>query len=353
MARPRIGDVAERAGVSKTAVSFAFNQPAHLNTSTRARILAAADELGYRPSPIARRLASRRTQQIGLLVPQTTHDIFANPFLPELIRGIGDVCDAQGIALVVVPPTHGSIATAIKDALVDGLILLGLEADHPELAQLARSELPIVALDVEQWDGVAIIAIDDAAGTRSAAIHLAELGHRHVAVILIAQHPDTPVDERQGISARRLAGIRSGFATAGASDVALQILSAPVSVEGGRAAFETLAMGSLPTAVITLSDVTAIGLMLAAVDAGLRLPDDLSIIGFDDIPAAAWVTPRLTTVHQPIREKGRLAALRLVDAIGSTESRVPSRETLPTRLTVRGSTARPRTDGQLPVAEIA
>jgi alanine racemase len=353
VARPRIGDVATRAGVSKTAVSFAYNQPEHLNTTTRARILAAADELGYRPSPIARRLARRRTQQIGLLVPQTTHDIFANPFLPELIRGIGDVCDAQGIALVVVPPVHGSIATAINDALVDGLILLGLEADHPELSQLGRSELPIVALDVEQWEGVSIIAIDDAAGMRSAAIHLAELGHREVAVVLIAQHPDTPVDERQGISARRLAGIRSGFAAAEANDVKLRILSAPVSEEGGRAAFETLAMGSLPTAVITLSDVTAIGLMLAAVDAGLHLPDDLSIIGFDDIPAAAWVTPRLTTVHQPIREKGRLAALRLIDAIGSTESRAPSRETLPTRLTVRGSTARPRTDGQLPVAEIA
>ena len=353
MARPRIGDVAERAGVSKTAVSFAFNQPAHLNTVTRERILAAADELGYRPSPIARRLANRRTQQIGLVVPQSTPDIFANPFLPELIRGIGDVCDAQGIALVVVPPVHGSIATAIKDALVDGLILLGLEAEHPELARLGRSELPIVALDVEHWEGASIIAIDDAAGMREAAMHLAELGHRQVAVVLIAQHPDTPVDERQGISARRLAGIRSGFAANGAGDIELRILAAAVSEEGGRAAFETLALGPLPTAVITLSDVTAIGLMNAALDAGVSLPDDLSIVGFDDIPAAAWVSPRLTTVHQPIREKGRLAALRLIDAIGSGDGRTPSHEILPTRLTVRGSTARPRTDDHLPVAEIA
>src|SRR3989337_1779706 len=104
VARSRIDDVARRAGVSKTAVSFAFNQPEHLNTATRDRILAAADELGYRPSPIARRLTARRTQQIGLVVPQTTHDIFANPFMPELIRGIGDVCDAQGIAVVLVAP---------------------------------------------------------------------------------------------------------------------------------------------------------------------------------------------------------------------------------------------------------
>lgn len=353
MARPRIGDVAERAGVSKTAVSFAFNQPAQLNTTTRERILAAAEDLGYRPSPIARRLANRRTQQIGLVVPQTTHDIFANPFLPELIRGIGDVCDAQGIALVVVPPVHGSIATAIKDAIVDGLILLGLEPEHPELVQLQRSGLPIVALDVERWEGASIIAIDDVAGAREAAMHLAALGHRDVAVVLIAKHPGTPVDEERGISARRLAGIRRGFAAAGAADASLRILSAPVSEEGGRAAFEALAEGPLPTAVMTMSDVTAIGIMNAAIDAGLRLPDDLSIVGFDDIPAAAWVAPRLTTVHQPIREKGRLAALRLIDAIGSGEGRTHSHEILPTRLAVRGSTARPRTNDHLPVAEIA
>lgn len=353
MGRPRIGDVAERAGVSKTAVSFAFNKPEHLNAVTRERILSAATELGYRPSPIARRLASRRTKQVGLVVPQSTHDIFANPFIPELIRGIGDVCDAQGIALVVVPPVHGSIATAIKEALVDGLILLGLEADHPELADLQRSGLPVVALDVERWSGASIIAVDDVAGAREAAIHLAELGHRDIAVILIAQHPDTPVDEQQGVSARRLAGIRHGLAAAGAADARLRILSAPVSEEGGRAAFDALGDGPLPTAVMTMSDVTAIGLMNAANDAGLKLPEELSVVGFDDIPAAAWVTPRLTTVHQPIREKGRLAALRLIDAIGSGEGRTHSREILPTRLAVRGSTARARTNEHLPVAEIA
>jgi alanine racemase len=352
VARPRIGDVAQRAGVSKTSVSFAFNQPEHLNTATRERILAAAETLGYRPSPIARRLANRSTQQIGLVVPQSTHDIFANPFYPELMRGIGDVCDAQGIALVVVPPVNGSIGTAIKEALVDGLILLGMEADHPELQQLGRSGLPIVALDVDHWEGASIIAIDDVAGSGEAARHLAGLGHRDVAVVLIAQHPDTPVDEHRGISARRLAGIRSGFAAGAGDNVTLRILSAPVSEEGGRAAFEALG-ASLPTAVMTMCDVTAIGLMNAAIDAGLRLPEDLSVVGFDDIPAASWVSPRLTTVHQPIREKGRLAALRLIDAIGSGEGRTHSREILPTRLAVRGSTAPARAHAHLPVAEIA
>ena len=132
MARARIGDVALKAGVSKTAVSFAFNQPEHLNASTRARILAAAEELGYRPSPIARRLAARRTDQIGLVVPQSTHDIFANPFMPELLRGIGDACDAEGIAVVIVPPTGGSLARSVASALVDAGVAPRLSRDEIE-----------------------------------------------------------------------------------------------------------------------------------------------------------------------------------------------------------------------------
>jgi len=353
VARPRIGDVAQRAGVSKTAVSFAFNKPEHLNVDTRQRILAAANDLGYRPSPIARRLAARRTQQVGLVVPQSTHDIFANPFLPELMRGIGDVCDAQGIAVVIVPPVHGSIATAVEGALVDGLILLGLSAEHPEIGQVRRAGLPIVALDVEGWEDAAVIAIDDVTGSRAAAKHLAELGHRDVGVVLIAAHPDSPVDEQHGISGRRLAGLREGFGLSsdGEGPVRLRILSAPVSEEGGRAAFDAFVEAGLPSAIMTMSDVTAIGVMNAAIDAGMHLPAELSVVGFDDIEAASWVSPRLTTVHQPIREKGRLAATRLIDAISAADGRATTHEVLPTRLVVRGSTAPPHTTSALPAAD--
>lgn len=349
MARPRIDDVARRAGVSKTSVSFAFNQPDHLNVETRARILAAATELGYRPSPIAQRLARRRTDQIGLVVPQSTHDIFANPFIPELVRGIGDVCDAEGIAVVIVPPVGGSIARAVDAALVDGLILLGLVPDHPDLGEVRRSGTPLVGLDIDDFEGFDVIGIEDGHGAQLAAEHLRGLGHHDVAVILIAQHPDSPVNEQHGISARRLAGIRRGFGLEPGADAStdgsihLRILSTPVSEEGGRAAFQTLFADDIPpTAVMTMSDVTAIGIMAGAVDAGVIVPDDLSVVGFDDIPAASWTTPRLTTVHQPIREKGRRAAHRLIHAIRSVSEHRPVVEVLPTRLVVRGSSAAPR-----------
>ncbi len=344
--------MAARAGVSKTSVSFAFNQPDHLKAATRDRILAAAAELGYRPSPIARRLARRRTDQIGLVVPQSTHDIFANPFLPELVRGIGDVCDAEGIAVVIVPPVAGSVARAVDAALVDGLILLGLAPNHPDLDDMRSSGTCLVGLDIEDFGGFDVISVDDAAGASQGAAHLRALGHRDVAVVLIAMHPDQPVDEHHGISARRLAGIRAGFGLAPGTDgtdesgngtVRLRILSTPVNEEGGRAALAALLEdGELPTAVITMSDVTAIGLMAGAADEGIRIPDDLSIVGFDDIPAASWTTPRLTTIHQPIREKGRRAAHRLIQAIRSGSDHRPVVEVLPTRLVVRGTTASPR-----------
>lgn len=348
MARPRIDDVARRAGVSKTAVSFAFNQPDHLNPATRDRILAAAADLGYRPSPLARRLARQRTDQIGLVVPQSTHDIFANPFLPELVRGIGDVCDSEGIAVVVVPPVGGSIGRAVDAALVDGLILLGLSYDHPDLDAVRGAGTPLVGLDMDDVDGFDVIGIDDEAGTTRAAEHLRGLGHRDVAVVLIAEHPDSPVDEHHGISARRLGGFRRGIGLEPRHDnsddgrIQLRVLSAPVSEEGGRAALHAILADGQPTAVMAMSDITAIGVMAAAREAGLRIPDDLSVIGFDDIPAASWTTPRLTTVHQPIREKGRRAAHRLIDAIRSGSDHRPTTEILPTRLVVRDSTAPPR-----------
>ena len=123
----------------------------------------------------------------------------------------------------------------------------------------------------------------------------------------------------------------------------LRIMSTPVSEEGGRAVLQAiLADGDPPTAVMTMSDVTAIGIMAEAHEAGVRVPEELSIVGFDDIPAASWTTPRLTTVHQPIREKGRRAAHRLISAIRSGPDHRPVVEVLPTRLVVRESSAAPR-----------
>ncbi len=346
MVRPRIDDVARLAGVSKTAVSFAFNQPENLNEVTRRRILSVATELGYRPSPLARRLATRQTAQIGVVVPQATHEILENPFLSELLRGLGDICDAEAISIVIVPPVGGSIARSVESALVDGLVLLGLSPNHSELRDVQAVAMASVALDVEVWPGLDVIRIDDEGGSRAAGEHLRALGHRDVAAVLIEDDPESGFGGELGISGRRLEGLREGLGLTagsnGSSDVQLRVLASTVSIDGGRAVFELLNAEGLPTAVTTVSDVVAIGIMQAASEAGVRVPEDLSVIGYDDIPAASWISPQLTTVHQPIREKGRLAARLLIDRIRSDSGHAPLTELLATRLVVRGTTAPPR-----------
>ncbi len=346
MARPRIDDVARRAGVSKTSVSFAFNQPENLNEATLRRILSIASELGYRPSPLARRLATRKTAQIGVVVPQATHEILGNPFLAELLRGLGDVCDTEAISIVIVPPVGGSIASSIESALVDGLVLLGLSPNHPELRDVQAVAMASVALDVEVWPGLDVIRIDDEGGSRAAGEHLRALGHTDVAAVLIEDDPESGFGGELGISGRRLEGLRQGLGLTegvdGSSGVQLRVLASSVSIDGGRAVFELLNSEGLPTAVTTVSDIVAIGIIQAATEAGIRVPEDLSVIGYDDIPAATWVTPQLTTVHQPIREKGRLAARLLIDRIRSDSGHAPLTELLATRLVVRGTTAPPR-----------
>src|SRR6185437_13359694 len=131
-----IADVARKAGVSRTAVSFAFNDSSRISKDTYARIHAAADELGYYPNPAARRLSTKRANVIGLLIPQQITALFANPFFASLLRGIGHVCDRYDYAVLLVPPVQGSLTSALRRAAVDGLIVVGLDEDHPAIVAL-------------------------------------------------------------------------------------------------------------------------------------------------------------------------------------------------------------------------
>src|SRR5574341_143408 len=141
MARVTIIDVAEHAGVSKTAVSFAFNDPSRLSEATVQKILAVAQELGYSPHPIARSLNTGRTGVLGLLLPQDIPTILENPFFTQFMRGIGRVCDEQGLSLMLVPPVKGSMLKAVNHAAVDGFVVIGLEPQDPVLAILRQRHL--------------------------------------------------------------------------------------------------------------------------------------------------------------------------------------------------------------------
>src|SRR6202035_555383 len=178
MSRVTIADVASAAGVSKTAVSFAFNNPERLGQATLERVLGVAHDLGYAPHPAARALSMRRSGTIGVLIPQRLSTVFANPFLSELMQGLGEICEKHDLALLLVPPLDGSLEGAIRQASVDGFVSLGLGPDDRALETLDRLGIPTVLVDSDASPKHPAVNVDDAGGAEAAARHLLGLGHR-------------------------------------------------------------------------------------------------------------------------------------------------------------------------------
>jgi DNA-binding LacI/PurR family transcriptional regulator len=339
--RTTIADVARAAGVSKAAVSFAFNTPERLSADTVSRIREIATTLEYRPDPVARMLAQRRTWTIGILTPQGLDVIFTNPYFGAFSAGVAKAAEEAGMAIQFISPLHGSLTRAVDRASVDGIITVGLGADHPEVGQIRRSGIPFVVVDSTALPDEPAVEVDDEGGARSAAEHLVGLGHRAFLIIGIEPPLATTVLEPAGVTASRLRGYRGVIEAAGIDLPETSIEVGPASMEGGIEAFRRAwAAGARPTAVLAMSDAMAIGALRAARDLGLRVPGDLSIVGYDDVDIAQYTDPPLTTVHQPIRRKGE-EAVRLLLAGGRHHDEGSSEQRhLATRLVVRGSTAR-------------
>jgi DNA-binding LacI/PurR family transcriptional regulator len=336
--RTTIADVARVAGVSRTLVSFAFNNPSQVGSDTAERIFATARELGYSPSPIARALLSRRTGVIGVLVPFSISASFANPFIASFLQGVGIVCDEHSLSALVVSPMEGSLEEAIRRAPVDGYIVLGLDEQHAEVAPLRQRGVPIVVVDGEA-SSVSSVNVDDEGGACLAASYLLDKGHRDILIVTF-QTP-TPVHNDNvyyGVGGRRLAGYERAFNSHGLALQRERLVQALTSIEGGAAAFRAAwTEGARPTAVLAVSDAMAIGVIKEALALGLRVPQELEVIGFDDVPLAALVQPALSTVHQPVIEKGKVAAQLLVVALKGNNP--PEAVCLPTRLVLRQSTS--------------
>jgi DNA-binding LacI/PurR family transcriptional regulator len=341
--RPRIADVARAAGVSKTAVSFAFNSPDRLSAGTVARIMEVADSLGYRPNPVARMLAQGQTMTLGVLTPQALAVIFSNPFFALFSEGVAQAAEDLGYELHFISPLHGSLELAIGRAMVDGVVAIGLSAEHPEVGQILAAGLPMVLVDSDDVSEHSSVVVDDEAGARAAAEHLVGLGHRDI-LILAVEGPQSATIQpghHQGVIERRLRGYGAALERSGIPLRSDHVVAGRASIEGGAAAFQRAwAAGIRPTAILAMSDAMAVGATRAAREQGLRIPDDLSVVGFDDIDLAAHVDPPLTTVHQPIREKGAVAARLLLARIAAGGAQRPERVRLATDLVVRASTTR-------------
>ncbi len=337
--RPRIADVAREAGVSKTAVSFAFNSPDRLAPETANRIRAVADQLGYSPHPVARMLTQRQTLTIGVLTPQALSVVFSNPFFGAFTEGVAAVAEESGYALHFISPLHGSLARAMSRAIVDGVVAIGLSDDHPEVEEIRRAGVPIVLVDSTALSDHDSIEVDDVGGARAAAEHVIALGHRDILIIGVEPPLPSRTMEAGGVTGRRLRGYREAFAAVGVEIPDERVVVGPASIDGGIAALNgAWEDGLRPTAVLAMSDAMAIGAMRALRDMRLTIPGDVSVVGFDDIDLAQHVDPPLTTVHQPIRRKGEEAVRLLLTVVQRRDLAKPEHRRLETRLIVRGST---------------
>ena len=335
--RPRIADVAREAGVSKTAVSFAFNSPDRLAPETASRIRDVAVSLGYRPHPVARMLTQRRTLTIGVLTPQALAVIFSNPYFGAFFEGVALAAEAEGYALHFISPLRGSLARAMDHATVDGVVAVGLSAHHPEVEQIRAAGLPLVMVDSSAMPDQPTVDIDDEVGARAAAQHLLDLGHTDL--LIIGVEPPAPATrlEPDGVMGRRLRGYRAATHAEGIELAPGSFVVAPASIEGGMAAFRRAwASGLRPTGILAMSDAIAVGALRAARAEGLRVPEDISVVGFDDIDLSQHTDPPLSTVHQPIRQKGE-SAVHLLLSVVERRDPFPQQVRLETRLIIRGS----------------
>jgi alanine racemase len=229
--------VAREAGVSKTTVSFAFNCSSRLAPETVARIRGVAEQLGYRPHPVARMLSQGQTRTIGVLTPQTLSIIFSNPFFSAFSEGVALGAEDAGYGLMFISSLHGSLARAIGRATVDGVVAIGLSTHHPEVEHVRRSGLPIVLVDSSPLDGLPSIEIDDEGGAREAADHLLELGHRQLLIIAVEPPPPASRADPEGVPGRRLAGYRSAFRARGLDFPDEWVVVGPAKNDGGIAVF--------------------------------------------------------------------------------------------------------------------
>ena len=345
---PTLLDVARAAGVSRTTVSNAFNRPDQLSAALRDKVLEVARDLGYTgPNAMARMLRTGRAGAIGVVFPEPVTYAFSDPPAIALLQGVAAVCEQEETAILVLSAVdEEAVRRTVYQVAVDGFIMECLAADSEVINAVLERGVPAIAVDHPGFTETPSVEIEERSGARAAAGHLVQLGHRRIGVMALETRHDGYVgpldsDRRAGavydVTIHRLEGYEEGLREAGLDPATLAIEEHPGYGRGRgiAAACRLLAQVPRPTAILAMSDEFALGALEAAQGLGLRVPEDLSVVGFDDIPNAARSSPPLTTVHQPLVEKGRIAAELL---FGRREARSI---VLPTRLVVRASTAPP------------
>jgi LacI family transcriptional regulator len=339
-ARASLPMVAERAGVSLGTASNVLNRPHLVSEATRERVLRAMEDLDYVPNVGARQLRQGRSHLIGVLVLD-----ISNPFWGEVVRGAEAAAVESGHVIIVCNAGESTLKEdfalrALTEHRVDGLLIAPVAEDEDRLERLQRSGMQVVLLDYPSTrPTLRSVAVNDIQGGRLAAGHLLDLGHTRVAFV-----GSTTIHW----GADRHTGVAAAFEDAGLDPdehVVEVLTSALTSAEGDRAADEIARMDPMPTAVVCVNDVLALGVLRGLHRNGLRVPQDISLVGYDDVPFAAVLSPPLTTIQQLPYRLGETAAQLMLDAITGQTPPMDRHVLFEPKLIVRDSTAPPPVAG--------
>jgi LacI family transcriptional regulator len=308
-----------------------------ISEETRQKVLKATHELGYHPDATARRMVMGQTRVIGFVLRQNPNQTYADHFLPRVLNGLSQSAISQGYHILIEPiPPDDSIGAYVKlidERHVDGIVLSRPRSDDEELRKIHKEGAPIVLLGQLPSSDIAFVDVDNIGGARLATQHLISLGHRRIAIITNAPVAYTA-------SADRLCGYRQAIEAAGIPyDPTLVRFGYFTPDSGYQAMNDILSIHSRPSAIFVASDTVALGALQAIRQHGLRVPDDLALVGFDDIPLAEFLDPPLTTIRLPAFGLGWGAADLLIRLIGKEEA-VDREVLLETELVVRASSGR-------------
>lgn len=333
---PTMRDVAEKAGVSLTTVSHVINRTRFVSNDVTQRVHIAMEELNYQPNELARSLRRGQTNTLGLILPDS-----ANPYFAEIGHAIEATSSTLGYN-VILCNTHGAedkeehYINVLRNKQVDGIIFVAAGDQAGSISESLGNSIPVLLVDRELVGvNTDVIIVDNHQGGLLATRHLLELGHRRIACI------SGPSTVRP--SAERINGYTQALEEAGLGfEPQLFQIGNFHPNSGYQAALELLQIPDPPTAVFACNDLMAIGVIRAASELGRRVPDDLALVGFDDIELAAYTIPPLTTISQPIDLMGEIAAKKLIERIEEDGLQEPTRQLLPVELVVRGSSGAKR-----------
>jgi DNA-binding LacI/PurR family transcriptional regulator len=347
-ARVTLQTIADHIGVSRMTVSNAFSKPDQLSAALRTRILDAADQLGYvGPDPAARALARGTTGAVGIVLTTSLRYAFTDLVATSFLGAIAEELGPTGLALTLLTSSDSGDVIPARDVAMDGALVYSCDPTSAAVAYLSRRRLPLVYVDQDPVPDIPSINVDDRSGARAAAQHLLDLGHREIGLLLSGVHgrhgliSRTDLDIDGHASRQRLLGWFDALDPAGIKPLLARQTGVGLDQAkyGARLLLDRV---DRPTAILCFSDAVAYGVLQVAAELGIRVPDQLSVVGFDDNPLAAQVQPALTTVRQDVEAKGRAAAAALTEAIEQARTGLAGTAqhvVLPTELVIRDSTA--------------